>query len=47
MTYVRAELQTRWHLVIDPSATVEDLASWFGLTAPQQMDLGFFVEPCA
>lgn len=43
---VRSELQARWEQVIDPSTTAGDLASWFGLTAPQQVDLGFVVEPC-
>lgn len=44
---VRAELQARWEKVIDPATTTGDLASWFGLTPPQQMDLGFVVEPCS
>lgn len=43
---VRQELQERWDSVTDPATTSSDLASWFGLPAPEQQDPGYFVEPC-
>lgn len=35
---VHAELQARWSEVLDPATTAADLASWFGLEAPEYTD---------
>lgn len=43
---VQAELDVRWEEVTDPATTSTELASWFGLPAPEYPESDFFEEPC-
>jgi hypothetical protein len=43
---VLATLEDRWDEVLDPATTPAGLASWIGLTAPEQVELDYFEAPC-
>jgi hypothetical protein len=39
-------MEDRWDEVLDPATTPAELSSWFGLTAPEQVELEYFQAPC-
>jgi len=43
---VLATIEDRWDAVLDPATTPAELGSWFGLTAPEQVELDYFEAPC-
>jgi hypothetical protein len=43
---VHGTLIDHWEEVLDPATTSAQVASWFGLPAPEQADIEFFQAPC-
>lgn len=43
---VLATIEDRWDEVLDPATKPAELGSWFGLTAPEQVELDYFEAPC-